>query len=108
MRVLMVPKGEGDIVLKEARHPCLEVQDTVHFIPNDAQLLRGNSICRALFILKVNCRFFKIYHHNWSQHGRKVDLHSSGAETSSSFQSLLRQFFSDWSHRVVGTDWQLC
>ena len=36
-------RGEGDVVLKEARHPCMEMQDDVQFITNDVSLLRGSS-----------------------------------------------------------------
>ncbi|WFD33172.1 MSH2 protein [Malassezia sp. CBS 17886] len=32
-----------DLVLAEARHPCLEVQDDVHFIANDVRMERGAS-----------------------------------------------------------------
>lgn len=35
------PRGEGDIVLKEARHPCMEMQDDIQFITNDVSLKRG-------------------------------------------------------------------
>ncbi|KAG0315743.1 MutS-like protein, partial [Podila horticola] len=35
--------GTGDVVLKESRHPCLEAQDDVAFIPNDVTLARGKS-----------------------------------------------------------------
>ncbi|TVU18540.1 hypothetical protein EJB05_34645 [Eragrostis curvula] len=34
---------EGDIILKGSRHPCLEAQDGVNFIPNDCTLVRGKS-----------------------------------------------------------------
>jgi DNA mismatch repair ATPase MutS len=34
--------GQGDVVLEDARHPCLEVQDYVTFIPNNVDMLRGN------------------------------------------------------------------
>ncbi|EGS22144.1 DNA mismatch repair protein msh2-like protein [Thermochaetoides thermophila DSM 1495] len=37
------PRGEGQTILKEARHPCLEVQDDVQFITNDVELTRDKS-----------------------------------------------------------------
>lgn len=29
------------MVLKDARHPCLEVQEDVSFIPNDIEMIKG-------------------------------------------------------------------
>ncbi|KAE8450010.1 MutS-like protein [Mollisiaceae sp. DMI_Dod_QoI] len=37
------PRGEGDTILKEARHPCMEMQDDIQFITNDVILKRGSS-----------------------------------------------------------------
>ncbi|KAK7265022.1 hypothetical protein RJT34_32638 [Clitoria ternatea] len=34
---------EGDIILEGCRHPCVEAQDWVNFIPNDCKLVRGKS-----------------------------------------------------------------
>ncbi|KAM0897626.1 hypothetical protein ACQ4PT_022444 [Festuca glaucescens] len=34
---------EGDIIVQGSRHPCLEAQDGVNFIPNDCTLVRGKS-----------------------------------------------------------------
>ncbi|KAJ4961582.1 hypothetical protein NE237_021492 [Protea cynaroides] len=34
---------EGDIILEGSRHPCVEAQDGVNFIPNDCRLVRGKS-----------------------------------------------------------------
>ena len=39
----MHERGQGDTILHEARHPSLEVQDDVTFIPNDVILKRGES-----------------------------------------------------------------
>jgi DNA mismatch repair protein MSH2 len=39
----MQERGHGDTILLEARHPSLEVQDDVTFIPNDVVLKRGES-----------------------------------------------------------------
>ncbi|QRW23455.1 DNA mismatch repair protein MutS [Rhizoctonia solani] len=35
--------GTGDLVIKEGRHPCLEVQEEIMFIPNDTELHREKS-----------------------------------------------------------------
>ncbi|KAI9822128.1 MAG: MutS-like protein [Thelocarpon impressellum] len=43
VRPKMHPRGQGDTVLKEARHPCMEMQDDMQFITNDVSLVRGSS-----------------------------------------------------------------
>ncbi|OLL22825.1 DNA mismatch repair protein msh-2 [Neolecta irregularis DAH-3] len=43
VRPKMNQRGQEKCVLVEARHPCLEVQDDVSFIPNDVLLERGKS-----------------------------------------------------------------
>ena len=43
VRPKMHGRGEGNTVLKEARHPCMEMQDDVQFITNDVSLIRGES-----------------------------------------------------------------
>ena len=37
------PRGTGNTILKEARHPCMEVQDDMNFITNDVSLVRDTS-----------------------------------------------------------------
>ncbi|KAE8124986.1 hypothetical protein FH972_019825 [Carpinus fangiana] len=39
----ITPSDEGDIILEGSRHPCVEAQDWVNFIPNDCKLVRGKS-----------------------------------------------------------------
>lgn len=35
--------GEGDTVLNDARHPCIEAQEDITFIPNSIALVRGQA-----------------------------------------------------------------
>jgi DNA mismatch repair protein MSH2 len=37
------PRGTGQTVLREARHPCMEVQEDIQFITNDVELRRKDS-----------------------------------------------------------------
>ncbi|PPQ65114.1 hypothetical protein CVT24_003005 [Panaeolus cyanescens] len=39
----ILPKDSGNLVLSEARHPCLEVQDGVDFIANDVEMIKDKS-----------------------------------------------------------------
>ncbi|KAF7972811.1 hypothetical protein HWV62_17002 [Athelia sp. TMB] len=43
VRPLVKEKGSGDMILKDARHPCLEVQEDVSFIPNDIEMIKDKS-----------------------------------------------------------------
>ncbi|KAI4128220.1 MAG: hypothetical protein LQ347_004269 [Umbilicaria vellea] len=43
IRPKMNPRGQGNTILKEARHPCMEMQDDIQFITNDVSLIRGSS-----------------------------------------------------------------
>lgn len=36
-------RGTGNTILKEARHPCMEMQDDISFITNDVSLIRDES-----------------------------------------------------------------
>lgn len=43
VRPKMHPRGQGNTILKEARHPCMEMQDDIQFITNNVSLIRGSS-----------------------------------------------------------------
>lgn len=43
VRPTMHARGSGNTILKEARHPCMEMQDDIQFITNDVSLCRDTS-----------------------------------------------------------------
>jgi len=43
VRPKLHPRGTGNTILKEARHPCMEMQDDISFITNDVSLVRSQS-----------------------------------------------------------------
>ncbi|KAG0466932.1 hypothetical protein HPP92_018512 [Vanilla planifolia] len=43
VRPAITRSDEGDIILEGCRHPCVEAQDGVNFIPNNCNLVRGKS-----------------------------------------------------------------
>lgn len=52
VRPTMHERGTGDTILREARHPCMEMQDDINFITNDVELRRDSS--RFLIITGPN------------------------------------------------------
>ncbi|EIW77166.1 DNA mismatch repair protein [Coniophora puteana RWD-64-598 SS2] len=40
VKPIVSEKGASGLVLKDARHPCLEVQDDISFIPNDVEMAK--------------------------------------------------------------------
>ncbi|KAL4431744.1 hypothetical protein ABPG77_002960 [Micractinium sp. CCAP 211/92] len=43
VRPTMLPSDAGEVVLRGSRHPCLEAQEGVDFIPNDCVMKKGQS-----------------------------------------------------------------
>lgn len=41
VRPKLQPQGTGILDLKQVRHPCIELQDSVSYIPNDAYFKQG-------------------------------------------------------------------
>eukprot|EP00954_Amorphochlora_amoebiformis_P006135 480191-Amorphochlora_amoeboformis.AAC.1 len=47
-RPKILPCTEGVLRMKACRHPCIETQDFVDFIPNDVDMKRGSSNCQII------------------------------------------------------------
>nr|ASF90284.1 hypothetical protein SPAR01119 [Bartheletia paradoxa] len=43
VKPVVLERGAGDLVVTEARHPCLEVQEDISFISNDISMKQGES-----------------------------------------------------------------
>lgn len=53
VRPVMLERGTGTIDLKQVRHPCMELQDRVNFIPNDAVFHKGR-VRHSIFLGKAS------------------------------------------------------
>lgn len=47
--------GTSGLILRDARHPCLEVQDDISFIPNDVEMVKGE-VYHTVTITCLMCR----------------------------------------------------
>jgi len=47
-RPKILPSSSGIIKMKACRHPCVETQDFVDFIPNDVEMTRDKSNCQVI------------------------------------------------------------
>ena len=43
VRPVMLPRDGAELVLEACRHPCVELQEGVDFVPNDCRMVRGES-----------------------------------------------------------------
>ena len=68
----MLEKGSGSLILQEARHPCLEVQDDVSFIPNDVEMEKGKRIFQFDFFGPTNTYIDKSEFQIISAYGREL------------------------------------
>lgn len=56
-------EGTGILRIKKLRHPCLEAQDSMSFIPNDVDFQRENKVILLIFLrigisIKLCCRYY--------------------------------------------------
>lgn len=74
--------GESSLILKEARHPCLEVQDEISFIPNDVEMVKGEGEFQIISKLSPrSCRVrvsAELAGNSWTQHGWQEHVYSTG------------------------------
>ncbi|CAL8085454.1 unnamed protein product [Calicophoron daubneyi] len=48
VRPRILPRSAGRVIFRDARHPCLEMQESVSVIPNDVHLERGKQIFQVI------------------------------------------------------------
>lgn len=58
VRPKLLAKGSGKLELNNLRHPCLEVQDDVSFIPNDCSFGEGKGMIHRVV---TSCGFLLQY-----------------------------------------------
>jgi len=63
--LIVVLSGTSSLILRDARHPCLEVQDDISFIPNDVEMVKGKGLRR--------CDRYRISHVSLFRRGRVSD-----------------------------------
>jgi len=89
VRPKMHPRGQGNTILKEARHPCMEMQDDIQFITNDVSLIRGTS--EFLIITGPNSkRSFPLAKSFLRGHSHKLYFSSKQTELFIALDSLMR------------------
>ena len=100
--------GEGDIILLGARHPCIEVQDDVTFIPNDVHLIRGTRDFVNILILNsliTDKNMFQIIT-GPNMGGKSTYIRQV---TNSKYSTSCHVIpITDRYHSADGTDWLFC
>ena len=114
VRPQMLEKGTGSIELLQARHPCMELQDGVNFIPNDAVFKKGTNIfiysliSRELLFGLI--RRSSVLHYHGTEHGRQEHFFEiSGSSGSHGAAGLFRtRSVGHHQHRrcYIGSCWR--
>lgn len=81
VRPTILEKGSGKMELLQVRHPCMELQDGVNFIPNDAVFENGSDSFKKVvscfvmfFIRQTGLGFTSLPARIWAVRARISDL----------------------------------
>lgn len=106
---ISVTAGKGSVILRDARHPCLEAQDDVNFIPNDVELEKGlltaifSNLMNSHVYLYATRRSIRVSNHYRPEHGRKIDVHQTGKwKRRNVWELTLTTLCIDWRYRTHG------